>query len=74
MTDIELAVSGLSDNWEFVTWTCPYGTFFPTRIIKCKEQNKLGPPNFYNYKVQRKYWFIGWVTLAWFSTDGQVGG
>lgn len=74
MTDQELAISGMDYGWEFVTWTKPYDMFFPTRIVKSREQCKLGPPNFYHYRVQRRYWFFGWVTLAWFTTNGEVGG
>ena len=53
--------SDLSDNWEFVGLAHPSHL---TRMIKCKTPNMIGT---YNYRIQRKYWLIGWVTIAYFS-------
>ena len=65
MSDIDFFQQDIGPNWEYVTCTIPFG-IFPTRIIKCKTKNLI---NTFTYVVQKKYWFIGWVDIAFFSGE-----
>jgi hypothetical protein len=60
----DLSTEKLNKNWEFVTWTVPFG-IFPTRIIKYKNLNLLGTNI---YKIQRKYLFF-WKDICTFCGE-----
>lgn len=68
MSETDLANSELNGNWEFVDWLSSKSVF-PTRIIKCKTQGLFSSSNntYGIYRIQRKYWIIGWVNIGQFS-------